>query len=115
MYKKTIDPYLVFIVMALVIFGVVMISSVSVYPSFKITSQMVARGILSEPSNSFYLTKNFIHVFISICVLIFFTKLSYTFLEKWNRLIIAAVLIVMVVVLMIGKEYNGARGWLDIP
>ena len=115
MYKKTIDPYLVFIVMALVIFGVVMISSVSVYPSFKVTSQMVARGILSEPSNSFYLTKNFVHVFISICVLIFFTKLSYTFLEKWNRLIIAAVLIVMMVVLLIGKEYNGARGWLDIP
>lgn len=43
MYKKTIDPYLVFIVIALVIFGVVMISSVSVYPSFKYTSQLVSK------------------------------------------------------------------------
>jgi cell division protein FtsW (lipid II flippase) len=101
MYKKTIDPYLVFIVMALVIFGVVMISSVSVYPSFKITSQMVAKGILSEPSNSFYLTKNFMHVSISILSLIFFTKFPYTILERWSRLILAGVFAVMIVVLIV--------------
>ena len=109
MYKKTIDPYLVFIVIALVIFGVIMISSVSVYPSFKITSLMVAQGKLLEPSNSFYLTKNFMHVFLGIGVLIFFTKFSYSILESSSRLILAGVFVVMVAVLIIGKEYNGAR------
>jgi cell division protein FtsW (lipid II flippase) len=89
MYKKTIDPYLLFIVIALVIFGVVMISSVSVYPSFKTTSRMVANGTLAEASNSFYLLKNFGHVFMGMIVLVIFTKLSYTYLEKWNRIVIA--------------------------
>lgn len=92
-----------------------MISSVSVYPSFKITSQMVARWVLSESSNSFYLTKNFMHVFIGIIMLIFFTKFSYTVLEKSNRIIISMVLVIMLTVLIVWKEYNGARWWLDIP
>ena len=109
MYKKTIDPYLALIVGALVIFGLVMISSVSVYPSFKITSLMVSRGILEEPNNSFYLSKNFMHVFAGIVVLVFFTKLTYTFLEKSSRMILAAIFISMITVLVIGKEYNGAR------
>lgn len=109
MYKKTVDPYLAFIVVALVIFGVVMISSVSVYPSFKITSQMVARGLLEEPNNYFYLSKNFLHLFLGIILLIFFSKFTYTYFEKWNRLILGSVFAIMMIVLIIGKEYNGAR------
>ena len=78
MYKKTIDPYLVFIVMALVIFGVIMISSVSVYPSFKTTSYLVNKWLLSEANNSYFLEKTFWNLIIGVWVLIFFTKLSYT-------------------------------------
>jgi len=46
MQKKSIDTTLVFMVLGLVIFGMVMISSVSVYSSFKVTSKMVAAGTL---------------------------------------------------------------------
>lgn len=42
MQKKSIDTTLVFLILGLVIFGMVMISSVSVYASFKVTSRMVA-------------------------------------------------------------------------
>lgn len=115
MYKKTIDPYLVFIVMALVIFGVIMISSVSVYPSFKTTSLLVNKWLLTQANNSYFLLKTFSNLIIGIWVLIFFTKLTYTLLEKWSRLILAGVLVIMIVVLIIWKEYNGARWWLDIP
>jgi cell division protein FtsW len=115
MYKKTIDPYLVFIVMALVIFGVIMISSVSVYPSFKTTSYLVNKWLLSEANNSYFLEKTFWNLIIGVWVLIFFTKLSYTLLEKWSRLILASVFVIMMVVLVIWKEYNGAKWWLDIP
>jgi cell division protein FtsW (lipid II flippase) len=101
MYKKTIDPYLVFIVMALVIFGVVMISSVSVYPSFKTTSALVAKGLLPEANNSYFLVRTFSNLAIGIAVLVFFTKLSYTLLEKWNRLILMGVLTIMIIVLIV--------------
>jgi cell division protein FtsW (lipid II flippase) len=93
----------------LVILGVVMISSVSVYPSFKITSLQVARGLLDEPNNSYYLSKNFVHVAISFIALVFFTKLSYTILEKYHRVILLGVYILMGLVLIIGIELNGAK------
>lgn len=115
MYKKSIDTTLVFIVITLVIFGMIMISSVSVYPSFKITSQMVAKGILSEPSNSYYLAKNIAHVMIGITLLIIFSKISYTYLEKYSKIILIWSLLVLSVVLFLWVEYNGAKWWLDIP
>lgn len=115
MYRKTIDPYLVFIIMMLVILWVIMISSVSVYPSFKITSQYVAKWLLEEPNNSFYLSRNFLHLTIGIAVLTFFTKLTYTYLEKYHRVALVLVLTLMTIVLVIWKELNGAKWWIDIP
>lgn len=109
MYKKTIDTTLVLIVIMLVIFGMIMISSVSVYPSFKITSLMVAKGILLEPSNSFYLSKNIIHVIIGITLLIIFSKTSYMFLEKYSKSILVGSLFTLTIVLFYGAEYNGAK------
>ena len=101
MYKKSIDTTLVFIVITLVIFGMIMISSVSVYPSVKITSQMVAKGILSEPSNSYYLAKNIAHVMIGITLLIIFSKISYTYFEKYSKIILIWSLLVLSVVLFL--------------
>ena len=99
----------------LVILGVIMISSVSVYPSFKITSQYVARWLLEEPNNSFYLSRNFLHLTLGIAVLTFFTKLTYTYLEKYHRVALIFVLALMSLVLVVWKELNGAKGWIDIP
>ncbi len=115
MYKKSIDTTLVFIVIALVIFWMIMISSVSVYPSFKVTSKMVADGLATEPYNSFYLSKNIIHVCIGIFMLTLFSKLSYTVLEKYSKAILIWVFSVLIVVLFVWVEYNWARWWLNIP
>lgn len=101
--------------MMLVILWVVMISSVSVYPSFKITSQYVARGLLDEPNNYFYLSRNFLHLTVGITVLTFFTKFTYTYLEKYHRVALILVLSLMSLVLLVGKELNGAKWWIDIP
>lgn len=86
-----------------------MISSVSVYPSFKITSQYVARGLLDEPNNYFYLSRNFLHLTVGITVLTFFTKFTYTYLEKYHRVALILVLSLMSLVLLVGKELNGAK------
>ena len=76
---------------------------------------MVARGILEEPSNSFYLSKNIIHVAIGITLLTVFSKISYTIFEKYSKVILIWVVILLTLVLFVWVEYNGARWWLDIP
>lgn len=101
--------------MALVIFGMIMISSVSVYDSFKITSSMVFRGKLSEASNAFYLLRNILHVTIGISLLTVFSKISYTVYEKYSKTIFYVILFLLFIVLIIGVEYNGAKWWIDIP
>ena len=115
MQKKSIDSTLVFIVVALVIFGMIMISSVSVYPSFKITSRMVAHWLLPESNNYFYLSKNIAHVVIGLIALMFFSKIPYSLFEKHVKSIFYGSLLWLFLVLFIGIEYNGARGWLSIP
>ncbi len=115
MQKKNIDTTLVFIVIALVIFGMIMISSVSVYPSFKITSRLVTQGLLDEPNNSFYLFKNISHVIVSILMLIIFSKIPYFLIEKYIREIYFSILFLLFLVLFVWSEYNGAKWWLNIP
>jgi cell division protein FtsW (lipid II flippase) len=64
-----------------------MISSVSVYPSFKVTSLMVASQKLSEPNNYFYLIRNIGHVIISFIVFAFIIKIPYKIFEKYAKYI----------------------------
>ena len=115
MQKKSIDTTLVFIVIALVIFGMIMISSVSVYPSFKITSRMVAQGLLPESNNYFYLSKNIAHVIIGLLSLMIFSKIPYFVFEKHAKNIFLGSIFLLFLVLIVGVEYNGARWWLNIP
>lgn len=104
-----------FLILALVVFGMVMISSVSVYSSYKITSRMVASGVMSETTNHFYFARNVMHVSIGILMMVICSKISYHFFEKFARHIFAAWLVFLSMVFIIGTEYNGAKGWIDIP
>lgn len=76
---------------------------------------MVLQGKLNEVNNTFYLTKNFFHVGMSIVLIVFFTKLPYYLLEKYAKVLLLGTYILMFLVLLVGKEYNGARWWLDVP
>lgn len=64
-----------------------MISSVSVYSSYKLTAIMVAEGKLSDPSNSFYLERTIAHVFIGIFMLVIFSKTPYSIFERYIRIL----------------------------
>jgi cell division protein FtsW len=109
MQKKSIDTTLMFMVLALVIFGMVMISSVSVYSSFKVTSRMVAAGTLSETENYFYLLRTMFNVGMGILILVICSKIPYQFFEKFARHIFIAGLVFLSMVFIIGTEYNGAK------
>lgn len=115
MERKSIDTTLVFLVLGLAIFGMIMISSVSVYSSFKVTSRMLTDGRLDEANNYFYLLRNMMHVALGVIVLALTSKIPYTFLEKHAKNIFAITFFFLIVVLFIGAKLNGARGWIDIP
>ncbi len=115
MQRKSIDTTLVFIVLGLVIFGMIMISSVSVYSSFKVTSNMTAKWLIDEANNHFYLLRNIMHVGLWVIALTLASKIPYNFLEKYAKNIFAITFFFLIIVLFVGKEFNGARGWIDIP
>ena len=115
MKTKTIDYSLFFVVFALMVFWMIMISSVSVYPSYKVTNAMVALWKLKEPNNYFYLIRNISHVIISLFALTFFAKSSYKNLEKYAKKIFFWTIIFLFIVLIVWVKYNWARWWINIP
>lgn len=104
-----------FLILALVIFGMVMISSVSVYSSFKVTSRMVAAGSMNETNNYFYFARNIMHVSMGLLMMVICSKIPYHFFEKFARHIFSAGLVFLSLVFIIGTEYNGAKWWIDLP
>ena len=71
------DTLLLGITIGLSLFGLAMIASVSVFESFQITSRLVRAGELDEPSNAFYLWRNFWHVLTGLGVMFFLATIPY--------------------------------------
>ncbi len=113
--KKPIDFTLLFIVLWMLVFGFMMISSVSVYPSYKVTNYLVSKGIIAEAYNYFYFLRTFKYTGIGLIILVFFIKFPYHFLEKYANQILGFSLLLLVSVLVIGVELNGAKWWINIP
>lgn len=92
MQKKTVDYPLFFAVVILIIFGMIMISSVSVYSSFRVTDLIAKAGRIPEAYNYFYVLRNIAHIFISLIALAIVAKIHYSFFEKYAKYFFGAVL-----------------------
>lgn len=112
---KQIDYTLFFLVMILLIFWLITISSVSVYPSYELTASYVRRWLIDEPYNWYYLVEHIKNLFIACIALFVMSKVPYQILEKYARHVFFASLFGLLLVLMIGDVYNGAKWWLSIP
>ena len=117
MRKKSFDTLLAIVIFCLVFFGIVMISSVSVYESYQLTSNMVERGLLDEPTNSFYLWRHVWRVVLSIpiCVLMIYLPINV-----WKKsalfLFVAALLLLMALFLPgVGANYGTSTSWINLP
>ncbi len=113
--KKNVDYKLFFIVLVLIIFWMVMISSVSVYWSFKLTNTMVLKWLIEESFNYFYVIRNIIHVIISLIILWILTKVNYSFFEKYSKHIFWIAIFLLILVLIKWTTYKWATWWLNIP
>lgn len=98
------DYILILILFILVIFGLIMVSSASVASS---------QGNFGD---SYYYLKHqvfngFIPGLISFLIL---QRIPYHYFKKWSVFLFVFNLLLLLLVLMVGEEYNGAKSWLRI-
>lgn len=113
--KKNVDYKLFFATVLLIIFWMVMVSSVSVYSSFKVTDRMVNNWLIEQAYNNFYRIRNTIHIIISMFLLYIIVKVNYNTLEKYSKQIFWVAIWLMLFVLIIWVSFKGARWWINIP
>ncbi len=110
------DTLLLGVTIGLTLFGLAMIASVSVFESFQITSRLVRLGEMEEPSNAFYLWRNFWHVISGLGIMAFFAVVPYRLLEKFALPIFAISFLLLIALFVpgIGADYGTARSWIDL-
>ncbi len=112
---KSVDYKLFFTVLILIIFWMIMISSVSVYSSFKVTNKLVQQWLIDEPYNHFYVKRNIISILASLAALWVVVKIPYTFFEKYAKYFLGITVVLLILVFFIWEDHNWARGWISIP
>lgn len=117
MQKKDIDSTLSLLVIFMLFFWLVMISSVSVHASYDLTSRMVNMGTLDAATNSYFWVRTAGYVAVGIIMLTIFSKIPYYLFEKYSKHIFVAsfILLILVFIPKIGDTRNGATGWINIP
>ncbi|MDD5041136.1 MAG: putative peptidoglycan glycosyltransferase FtsW [Candidatus Peribacteraceae bacterium] len=115
MFRRT-DFLLLGITVVLTLFGLAMISSVSVFESYQITQRLVTQGLRDAPSNSFYLWRSFRHVFFGFGAMGLTMLVPY---RVWQRLafpLFGATLLLLFAVFLPGlrAEYGTAQSWLRL-
>lgn len=112
---RGIDYPLLLSILALVIFGSIMISSVSVYDSYRITKRLVETGSLPEPNNWRFIIRNIIQAGIGLFAMVIAIKIPYIWWKKQVKIMSIVSISLLILVLIFGIKINGARGWFDIP
>ncbi|PIR52729.1 stage V sporulation protein E [Candidatus Peregrinibacteria bacterium CG10_big_fil_rev_8_21_14_0_10_49_10] len=113
---KRIDLLLLGITIVLTLFGLAMIASVSVFESYQITTRLVNQGLRTEPSNSFYLLRSFVHVVIALGAMMCTMIVPYRAWEKLALPLFGGTLLLLVAVFLPGirAEYGTASSWIRI-
>lgn len=110
------DILLLGVTAVLVIFGLAMVASVSVFESYQITEQLVKQGLRDTPSNSFYLWRSFINILIGFGVLAVTMYTPYLAWKRFSKVLFFLSLALLVAVFLpgIGASYGTANSWLVI-
>ncbi len=110
------DLLLFGIATVLVLFGLAMIASVSVFESYQITQRLVVQGLREETSNSFYLLRSFVHVTIGFIVMFGMMLIPYRLWERLALPLFFLTLLLLIAVFLpgISADYGTAHSWLRL-
>ena len=113
---RRMDLLLFGITAVLVLFGLAMIASVSVFESYQITQRLVAQGLREETSNSFYLLRSFFHVMLGFGAMFVTMILPYRLWEKLAMPLFFGTLVLLVMVFLpgISADYGTAYSWIRL-
>lgn len=92
-----------------------MISSVSVWGSFRVTSSMEQKWLIEAAYNHFYVLRNIIHVVLWLITVGIFVKIPFKYYEKFSKYVFSLSIILLIIVLIIWENYGWANGWIAIP
>lgn len=110
--KKNVDYKLFFTIIPMIVFWMIMISSVSVFSSSEITAIL---HWSDGTYNHFYVLRNIAHVVISLFVLWVVVKIHYSLFEKYSKYIFWFCLFLLVMVFFVWSEYKWAKWWIELP
>lgn len=116
MKQHSVDRVLAVMIFALMIFGIIMVSSVSVYESYQLTSSMADKGLIDAPSNSFYFWRHFWRALISVPLCILMIYIPLTFWKKLALPLFGASLLLLIVLFLpgIGANYGTSTSWITV-
>lgn len=77
-----------------------MISSVSVYDSYRITKRLVETGSIAEPNNWRFILRNIIQAGIGLCAMVVAIKIPYLWWQKNVKVISVIVISLLLLVLI---------------
>ncbi len=115
MFRRA-DYLLLGVSLVLTLFGLAMVSSVSVFESYQLTTRFVTQGLQSEPSNAFYLWRSFLHVLVGLFAMLVMSIIPYRVWERYARTIffLSMACIVLLFIPGLGNTYGTARSWLHL-
>jgi cell division protein FtsW len=115
MFKRA-DFLLLGIALVLTLFGLAMISSVSVFESYQLTQRLVDQGLRADTSNAFYLWRSFLHVLVGLTGMALASLTPYRLWERYARtlFIISLLLLIALYIPGLSNSYGTARSWLHI-
>jgi len=103
--KKNKPDYLLSLaVFALILFGLIMIYSVSKYYSLQVTN---------DATDKLYLKKQFMFLIIGVFTWMIFQSIDFRFWQKKSGLMLVATFVLLLLPLLFGKSENGGR-WIDL-
>lgn len=113
---RRMDLLLLGIVLGLTLFGLAMIASVSVFESYQLTQRLVSKGIMTEPSNSYFLWRSAFHVVVGFSAMLVTSLVPYRLWEKWARALFLLTILGLILVFIpgLGNDYGTAHSWLQI-
>ena len=93
-----------------------MIASVSVFESYQISTRLVQQGVLTEPTNAFYLWRNFWHVLGGLILMSITAVIPYRVWEKLAPPLFVGSLLLLLALFIpgIGADYGTSRSWLSV-
>lgn len=61
-----------------------------------------------------YFTKQFIYIILSLIFLLIASKINYKFIHKYSKYFYLISIILLIIVLLVGKEIKGSKAWLHL-